>query len=265
MESVEYDTMAQLEEHYWWYRGLRGLVAKALQSQLGTRRMCKILDAGCGTGGGLRATRIQFPDSFIVGTDVATSAIRHAARRQTNHLVRGSINELPFRDKTFDAVLSIDVLYIQGVEDMVALQELRRVLRPGGVLIVNVPAFEWLRGAHDVAVHTRHRYRRGEFAQLLETEGFAVKRVIYWNALLLPVVFVARRLLCRQANGRSDLRRLPGSLNWALTQVLAFDTSVCSKVRMPFGTSIFSVASKPMDSAHGVGREAVGTLQGTSA
>lgn len=247
MEPTEYDTMARLEDSYWWYVGLRRMVGKALWSELGEKRPLRILDAGCGTGGGMASLSRAFRGSLVVGTDVASTAIYYSARRNVGRIVQGSANCLPFEDGTFDVVLLIDLLYIEGVNDGMALREAYRVLRPGGLLVVNVPAFEWLRGEHDVAVHTRHRYRRGELQRLLTSHGFTVNRLMYWNALLFPVVFITRQLL-RRGNGvtvpRSDLKPLPRILNWLLTKVLVIDTWVCTTVSVPLGTSVFSIAVK---------------------
>jgi SAM-dependent methyltransferase len=247
MEPSEYDTMAQLEDSYWWYLGVRRMVLRAVQLGLGKKPRLKILDAGCGTGGGMASLARRFPGSLIVGTDVAPAAIRYSMLRHAGPVLPGSVNSLPFRDASFDVVLFIDLLYIRGVNDSAAVREACRVLRPGGLLVVNVPAFEWLRGRHDVAVHTRRRYRRLELQELLTAHGFAVNQLMYWNALFLPLVFVVRRLLSRErkaAVARSDLISLPRSLNWLLTRLLLLDTWICGTVKVPFGTSVFSVASK---------------------
>jgi SAM-dependent methyltransferase len=250
VEPIEYDRMAELEESYWWYLGLRAMVSRTLQSELRGKGRLTILDAGCGTGGGMASLSRAFPGSFLVGSDVAASAIRYTSQRHVGRLAFGSANCLPFKDGSFDAVLSIDVLYMEGVDDHTAIREAYRVLRPGGVLVVNVPALECLRGAHDLAVHARHRYRRDEVHQLLTSHGFWVHRLMYWNFFLLPLVFVVRRFLCPAAPDlmpRSDLRPLPGALNWLLTRLIVFDTWVCSAAKAPAGSSIFGVAFKPQD------------------
>jgi len=247
MEAAEYDTMAQLEESYWWYLGLRRMVLKALPIGLGEKPRLKVLDAGCGTGGGMASLARAFPGSLIVGTDVASAAIRYSMLRHAGPVLPGSVDSLPFREAIFDVVLLIDLLYIRGVNDSMALREACRVLRPGGILVVNVPAFEWLQGRHDIAVHTRHRYRRSELRRLLTSNGFAVKQILYWNALFLPLVFVVRRLLIRGSKdvvARSDLRSLPRGLNWLLAKLLFLDTWICGMVSIPFGTSVFGVACK---------------------
>ncbi len=247
MEPAEYERMARLEDGHWWYRALRRLVLRSVHASLPVGRKPRILDAGCGTGGSLAALAKSVPEAVIIGADVAQPAMTHAAARAAGHLVYGSVNRLPFRDAAFDLVLCADLLYIEGVDDRLALGEIRRVLRDDGTLIVNVAAFEVLRGAHDDAVHTRHRYRRNELERLLAAQGFAVKRLMYWNALLCPAVFLVRRVF-RPGRARSqagsDLVGIPGVLNWLLEQLLTLDGWLCSRVRMPFGTSLFTVASK---------------------
>jgi len=249
MELAEYDTMAQLEECDWWYRTLRRMVCKALEPLDHHAPSSRILDAGCGTGGGLRALAHAMPSRAWIGLDGSPAALRHAARRQTAPLVQGSVMRLPFKENTFDAVLSLDVLCSDGVEESAALREVHRVLRPGGWLILNLPAFESLRGAHDEAVHIRKRYRSRELRHLLSTHGFQIIRLIHWNALLFPVVFLIRRLLRPRGvpgdtPSRSDLRPLPASVNGGLERLLALDTLLCRILRIPFGTSLFSTACK---------------------
>jgi ubiquinone/menaquinone biosynthesis C-methylase UbiE len=242
MEAPEYDTMAQIEDRYWWYRNLRRRVASALRAEVAGAPPRRILDVGCGTGANASALRVVFPASVVVGMDVAATALLHTRRRGVSPLVRGSANELPFRDGVFDVVLIADVLNVAAVNDSTALREAHRVLRSGGVLAANVPAFEWLRGAHDVAVHTARRYRRAEVARLLVTAGFAVRRLTYWNALLLPVAWVVRRLRRTPA---SDLAApLPRPINEGLAGVMVVEDWLARWLPVPFGTSVFAVASK---------------------
>lgn len=250
MEPAEYDVMAQLEDSYWWYRGLRGMVCRTLRSLNVSGGPLTVLDAGCGTGGGMAAISRVVPSGMVVGVDLSSNALGHAARRRHHgSIVQGSVTQLPFRTGTFDVVLSLDVLCCREVEETTALREAHRVLRPGGWLIVNVPAFKSLRGAHDEAVHIRHRYRQRELQQLLTRQGFRVQRLTYWNALFFPLIFLFRHLRrpsstrCAVAP-RSDLQPLPRGLNWLLERLLAVETRVCRILRFPFGTSVFATACK---------------------
>jgi SAM-dependent methyltransferase len=245
MRAGEYDTMARVEDRYWWYRSLRRRIAGALRAEIaGAPR--RILDVGCGTGANAAALRRVYPSSAVVGMDLATSALSHSRRRGLATLVCGSANELPFRDGVFDVVLIADVLNVVAVSDATALREAHRVLGTGGVLAANVPAFEWLRGEHDVAVRTARRYRRAEVARLLAGAGFAVRRLTYWNALLLPAAWAVRRVRRRaDATAVSDLTSpLPRPVNASFAGVLAVEEWIARWLPVPFGTSVFAVASK---------------------
>ena len=245
MATAEYDMMARVEDGYWWYRDLRRRVTTSLHAALGAAPR-RILDVGCGTGANARALRTAFPSSVIVGTDIAPRALAHSRARGLGPLVRASANELPFRGGTFDAALMTDVLNVAAVDDAVALREAHRVLRVGGVLAANVPAFEWLRGTHDAAVNTARRYRRRELGRLLNAAGFAVGRVVYWNALLLPVAFVMRRVRhgARGSHPVSDLAPLPHAIDSALGGVLAVERRLAGWMPLPFGTSLFAVVTQ---------------------
>jgi ubiquinone/menaquinone biosynthesis C-methylase UbiE len=246
MEQHEYDTMARLEDTHWWYRALRRLVSRSLQSE-GDGRVLRILDVGCGTGGGMASMANRLPGRLLVGVDVEERAIWYASQRRVGSIIRASAHSLPFRDSSFDAVTLIDLLYIEGLDDRVAVREAHRVLREGGLLIVNVAAFEWLRGEHDLVVRTRHRYRKEEIGRLLAGNGFAVKRLLYWNALLLPVIAFARKVLAPvrpKATPRSDIRSSSIWVNRCLFRLLLLDQWLAQRVRLPFGTSIFGVACK---------------------
>lgn len=204
MEAPLYDLTHQMEDRLWWYRGMRRLTATLLAGQVG--RPLEILDAGCGTGG---TTRWLGQFGRVTGLDLAPRALALASRRGLTRLVRGSVDRLPFRDGVFDLVTCFDVLYHRAVDDRAALAEFHRVLRPGGLVLVRVPAHDWLRGAHDQAVHTRHRYQAGELAGLLRAAGFRVERLTYANGLLFPVAAAKRLAEAQLARPRAPARGQP--------------------------------------------------------
>jgi SAM-dependent methyltransferase len=175
--------------------------------------------------------------------------------------VRGTVEHLPFADATFDAVTSFEVVYHLGVkDDLRAFAELRRVLRPGGVLVLRLPAHDWLRGAHDRLVHTRHRYSRAEVADKLCRSGFCVERLNWANsALFLPAA--VKRLLEKRPRTRvrereiarvgeaglpphsSDLWQPPGLLNALLEAMVGVEAfAVPRAVPLPFGLSVIALA-----------------------
>ena len=130
-----------------------------------------------------------------VGVDLAPEAIAFCRQRGLQNVKQADICALPFADGSFDAVICSSVLYHEWVKDVAgAFRELRRVLRPGGLLLVNLPAFEFLHSAHDDAVMTKKRFRRREVRSLLTESGFTIQRLSYWTTLLFPLAVAARTL-----------------------------------------------------------------------
>lgn len=236
--------MFAVEDRHWWYVGVRREVERWLEglSSSGGERS-RILDAGCGTGGLLANLRT---DAWKAGLEASPHGIRLARSRGCAPLVQGTVSTLPFADGSFDVVVSIDVLCHSGVEERQAVEEAARVLRPGGRLLLQVPAFDWLRGEHDAAVWTKRRYRRSEIAKLLEGAGLTARRCAYRNTLLFPLSALARlakRGRKSRAGARSDVRPVPAPLNTLLSGVLALERGL--RLSLPFGLSVFCVGEKP--------------------
>jgi SAM-dependent methyltransferase len=248
MQADEYDTMRETEDRHWWYAVLRYLVWMTLPSRLPPR--AHVLDAGCGTGGMLRFLQREIPFIETAGIDVSEHALQYCRSSGLDQVSMGSVHALPFADGEFDAVLSLDVLYHEGVDENLALQEMRRVLRPGGVLVMNLPAFESLRGSHDTAVCGARRYRMCHVQRLLKVHSFDLVMNHYWNAwLFLPLLVwrcVSRRRLqnARSSCVASDLRMSSPALNALLTFAGRADAFLCRTLRIPFGSSLFVVASR---------------------
>jgi SAM-dependent methyltransferase len=241
MEPAQYETLARIEDRHWFFRGQWSIARRLIAAQLPTNRPLQILDAGCGTGG---TTSRLSTFGTVFGVDASADALTRAARRDLR-LGRASIDALPFADQTFDLVTSFDVLYHRQVRDDVrALAELYRVLKPGGLLFIRVPALSWLAGAHDVAVHTRHRYTRKELLDKLSAAGFVPSQASYANLLLLPFVFGKRALDALLAPS-SDLDLPPAALNRLLAAVLSLESRIIPQVRLPLGVSVVATARRP--------------------
>jgi SAM-dependent methyltransferase len=247
VEATEYERMFALEQQHWWYSGMRSIGFSLLDEWLesgvdGQRR--QLLDAGCGTGANLVALNER---GAALGLDQAEAALRLCRQRNVT-VVRGDLEALPFPEGSFDCVTSFDVLYHLDVrDDRRAAAELARVLRPGGLLLVRVPALEALRRGHDQRVHTRHRYNRTELTQLLEAAGLELLRVTYCNTLLLPLV-VARSGLDRcLVLDHSDLAALPASLAWLLRGCLRAEARYLRDHDLPLGASLLALARRPAE------------------
>ncbi len=227
--------MDRVEAELWWYRALHARLIRALAGVRG-----KVLDAGCGTGGFLAALALARPDLALTGCEFDPYAAA-LARRKGSAVAVGSVHGLPFEDGKFDAVVSADVLCHAGVEAKPALAEMRRVLRPGGVLVVNMPAYQWLFSEHDRRVHNVLRVSAGEMAAMLGEAGFAQPRVKYWNGLLLPLMILRRKVLAAKAGAESDVAPVNKILNAAFSMLLRAE----SLVRVPAGGSVLAVAVCP--------------------
>ncbi len=243
MEEGEYRALAKLEDGFWWTRSLRALVRTMLARLSGAtrHRRLRVLDAGCGTGGMLRF----FPRTCkAYGFDLSPTALGHCRSRTDAGLVLADTAYVPFRDGSFDAVVSLDVLYHMWVADhRAAMRELARVCRAGGLILMNLAAHEWMRGSHDVPIMTRQRYRREEVRELVRSSGLLPLKLFYWNGVLVPLLYLRRRLF--RGDGRSDVRPLPGALNTILRSIAAFDQVLGSAGLLPTGSSIFAAARKP--------------------
>jgi SAM-dependent methyltransferase len=244
MRPAEYEAMYRVEDTHWWYGGLRSLaVAAVIAEARRLERPPRVLDAGAGTGGMLARLRGV---GELYGVEIAPEGLRFCRERGLSGLVRGSVNALPFRSAAFDIALSLDVLYHQAVpDDVAAARELARVLRPGGLLVLNLPAYNALRSAHDEAIHTARRYTRRQVVQLLEAAGLHPERVTHWNALLLPLA-AASRLLSRLRPGPSgsDVHPVHPAFNRALAAVLRLEAAGLAHADLPAGLSVLALARR---------------------
>lgn len=248
MEPYEYETMYHLEGSYWWYRGLHGILLDVLRS-LGVDSNSRVLDAGCGTGQNMARIRDSITER-VYGFDYATYGARFCKKRGLPYICVASVNDIPFSSGTFDAVMSIDVLECDDVAEDRALRELVRVVRPGGYLVLVVPAYDWLLSEqHHRAVKASRRYSRGQLASLLSVQGIEIVRMTNLFATLLPVV-VAYRLSLKYLDRsvkecpRSELKPMPPILNEFLFRIVDIERRFLKRVNLPFGSSILAVSKK---------------------
>ena len=235
MEPHEYALMDAVEGRMWWYRALHARLGDALAGVQG-----RVLDAGCGTGGLLAALRQTHPALDLIGLEWSDEAARRAREKSGAAIARGSVNALPFATASFDAVVSADVLCHAGVDPGAALAELHRVLRPGGRLVVNMPAYAWLLSAHDRQVHNARRWTAAVTRAALRRAGFADVRARYWNGLLLPLMVVQRKLLARGAGAASDVAAFSPWLDATLHAITAVERRL--PVPLPAGGSVLATA-----------------------
>ena len=253
MEADEYRKLAEVEDAMWYFRALHGHVEHELAQTL-RRSAAAVLDAGCGTGGLIRRLMARRPAWRWTGVDLSPLACELARQRggQTVEIKEASVTALPFAEGVFDAVVSADVLYHVD-DDEGALREFFRVLRPGGAVVINVPAYRWLWSYHDEAVHSRRRYGRREMIAKLTAAGFTGVQATHWNTLPFPLV-VARRKLFPAPRDGSDVRLFAPPVEAGFNAAMAVERAWLSGVgRLPFGSSILAVARKPGTANRGPG------------
>lgn len=243
MDISEYCNIFKNEKFHFFYVGnhkiILSLVEKYTKDVSGK---LKILDAGCGTG--LLAKKLErYGD--VAAVDISPYAIKLAKRRGVPAR-QASVDKLPYKNNTFDLVVSVDVIYHRRVNDKKALVEFFRVLKPGGVLILRVPANKWFNLRHDAHVHTRERYSKSELLEKLKMAGFKIEKMSFVNLVLLPLA--ALRYLFERLNKdkeiSSGVEHAHPFVNAVLTFILSLEALLITKLNFPFGLGLVAVCRK---------------------
>ena len=175
-------------------------------------------------------------------------ALQFSRQRRLDRLTQASATDLPFADGSFHLVTALDLLYHRWVaDDVAALRECWRVLRPGGWLLVTDSAFQFLYGEHDVRFGGQRRYTTGDLRARVEAAGFTIHKLSYANTLFFPAVAAVRlwsRAFGTHSAGDFMLRPLPGWLNGLLTAVYTLEANGLRWLSYPFGASVVCLAQK---------------------
>ena len=238
--------MFELETTYWWFVGRRIILAETIQRHLASP-VAQALDIGCGTGG-------NFPilsrfSKAVMGLDTSPQALGYCRSRGWNTVgLMQKDGMLPFADETVDLVTLFDILE-HVADERPLLGEIRRVLRPDGLLIVTVPAFQFLWSEHDVALHHYRRYTRRNLTRLLADEGLKIISASYVITFSFPLIVLYRVLkgalnFFSSDTAKTSHVRLPSPLNTFFIRILAWESKLLAYTTFPFGTSVLVVATK---------------------
>ncbi|HZQ01773.1 MAG TPA: class I SAM-dependent methyltransferase [Gemmataceae bacterium] len=247
MEPESYRLLAGRQDTYWWHRARRSL-SRALLRRHGLKPGARWLDLGCGPGANLAMLDDMSP-SQVVGVDLSPLALDLARRAQpAAKLVRADVNApQPFLDRSFDLVTIYNVLYHRWVEsELAVLREVRRVLAPGGLLLLTEPAFPALARGLDVKVMTRRRYVEREFDDLFAQAGLRPLFGSYFTSFGYPLLLAVKKFGQPHAQQEGvDTRRLSPLTNSALLAAATIESvAIRCGLRMPFGTTLMKIARR---------------------
>ncbi|PKQ37796.1 MAG: SAM-dependent methyltransferase [Actinobacteria bacterium HGW-Actinobacteria-1] len=232
-----------LENTHWWFVVRRRLVM-TLAAQWAPIETKRIIEIGCGTGGTLRSLQFAFPSASVGGIEPVEVAAE-LCRSRGSDVVVASMEDLPDPDESADLMLALDV--IEHLEnDVAGLAEVRRVLRPGGRVILTVPALPSLWGPHDVANAHFRRYTRRTLVRAVTDAGLSVERVSFFNAILLPAGWLERQVTrILRLRWSLGVGQPPRPMNAVMRGLFGLELPILKRLDLPVGMSLVLVASKP--------------------
>jgi SAM-dependent methyltransferase len=244
MEAEVFARMAELDSEHWWFAARRDILDSAIRRIVRPPEGARILEIGCGTGHNLEMLA-RF--GRVEATELNDTARALATSRLGRKIHAAALPDLSmFKPSSFDMVALLDVLEHIG-DDKAALAAIRDILKPGGALLVTVPANKWMWSAHDVSHHHHRRYRRSEIARLAETAGLDVQLLTHFNSLLFPLIAAAR--VAGKLTGResADDSMPPAPLNGVLRSIFGLEAPLVGRLPMPVGVSLLAVLRRPVD------------------
>ncbi len=244
MITNEHVKMYQLEKNYWWFVGRRHLVSWLLHRHGSIGASTLLFDLGCGTGQNL----LSFGQYCrVIGSDYSILALDFCRERGISNIFCGKAEEIALASDSVDIVSALDVLeHVR--EDVKAMSEVFRVLKPGGAFIVLVPAYGFLWSEHDEALHHFRRYVARELRAKLVASGFALERVSYYiTSLFFPILlFRLWQGLTRTSLYPAVSYRIPSKwMNSIFVALLRIERLFLDWINLPFGVSLLAVARKP--------------------
>jgi SAM-dependent methyltransferase len=241
MMEHTYPILYEVEQSHWWFIGRRRIVAGFVEEicRKLTDRRPRILDVGCGTGANLL---LLSKYGHAEGVDISEDALAFCRARGLNEVRLGAGEELPYEDGTFDLVTAFDVVEHMD-DDLAGLTEMRRVLRPGGRVLLFVPAFMFLWGLQDEVSNHRRRYRLSELRRVLEQSGFEIERSTYANiTFFLPILLIRQFMRLTGIKTASENTINVPALNRVFGAILGAESTILRHLNLPFGVSGLCVA-----------------------
>ena len=242
MEKEELENMFYFEDTYWWFVGRNYTISNLFKTYKFSPEKNKILNVGCGTGG-LYKFLSHYPGSYY-GMDISDDALFFSKKRNINLLCKGNILNIPFKNESFTAIFALDI--IEHLDnDIIALHELRRVLKKNGFCFFSVPAFSFLWSEHDVILGHKRRYRLQELEKKIKNSNYFILKKGYFVSFVFPIAFIYRLLTKKKHTKKKKINyKIPKSVNQILFLIMKVESILVKKLRLPFGLSIFCITKK---------------------
>ena len=242
MENKIFQKMLKLESSHWWFVARRKIIQRVINN-LDFPRNIRILDAGCGNGDNLSLLS-TFGD--LVAFEKNEYALKTAKSKKIGEIYKAELpDKLPNAIKTnFDLIVLLDVLeHID--DDSKSLTTVRKLMNNKGIILITVPAFQWLWSEHDVIHHHKRRYSKSELREKLDSSGFRIKYISYFNTLLFPFALVERIGQKIFSPSNPEILELPNNkINFLLEKIFSLEAIFMNKISLPFGLSLVAIAEK---------------------
>jgi SAM-dependent methyltransferase len=239
MERVVYDRMAELDSRHWWYRARREILGDLIARKIALPEGARILEIGCGTGHNLAMLK-RFGRVDAIEIDGAARAI--AGKRLGHAVMSAPLPELTGVEGGYDLIALLDVL--EHVEqDREALVGIASKLKPGGRILITVPAHPWMWSAHDRVNHHHRRYTRKTLKAVIAAAGLRLDMLSWFNSLLFPLAAAAR--LVGRVTGKedSDDKLPPAPINRLFETLFGLERYAVGRVPLPPGVSLVAIVS----------------------
>lgn len=238
MRKYLYEDLYRLEEKHWWHISKRRIV-QSLIKNYNIVKDPKILDVGCGTGKNMEELLIYGP---VWGLDNSQDAINFCKDRGLKNLKLGDAEDTHLKSRSFNIATLLDVL--EHTDDNKTLQEMKRILKKGGLLIITVPAFSWLWSDWDVVLHHKRRYTINQLKDILKLNGLLPLKITYLYSFLVIPAFIIRKIkkIFFKKTYPSDFKLSNSFLNFLLNILSKLEFALAQKIPIPIGTTILVIA-----------------------